>query len=397
MRAITKGPRHHWFGYYDKWQINPSGRYVLGMAVDFEHRSPRADDVIEIGMVDLRDGDRWIRLGVSRAWSWQQGCMLQWLPGSASTVVWNDRVDDRFVCHVVDVAGEATGGAASGGKAGTRRTLPAPIYALSPDGRTAVSPDFRRLNDTRPGYGYAGLPDPRRDLDAPTDTGITIMDMATGAHRLLIPFSRVAAMPCARHDVAGKHWFNHLLFNPDGSRFIFLNRWRNAQTGEGWRTRMFTAAADGSDIRLVDDYGGVSHFIWRDPRHILSWAYARPEGDGFFLYDIDSGGAELVDKEAMPVDGHCTYLPETSASPRWILNDCYPGKDRLQRIYIYHVPSRRRLPVADLHAPPGYDGEWRCDTHPRTSRDGATVVVDSAHGGNGRQLYLLDISALLES
>ena len=30
----------------------------------------------------------------------------------------------------------------------------------SPDGRWAVTPDFRRLHDTRPGYGYAGLADP---------------------------------------------------------------------------------------------------------------------------------------------------------------------------------------------------------------------------------------------
>ena len=44
-RAITKGPKHHWFGYYDKLQFDPTSRYALGMAVDFEHRSPRGDDV----------------------------------------------------------------------------------------------------------------------------------------------------------------------------------------------------------------------------------------------------------------------------------------------------------------------------------------------------------------
>jgi len=40
-RAITKGPKFHWFGYYDKWQFDPTDRYVLGMEVDFEHRSPK--------------------------------------------------------------------------------------------------------------------------------------------------------------------------------------------------------------------------------------------------------------------------------------------------------------------------------------------------------------------
>ncbi|MCB0145112.1 MAG: hypothetical protein KDE50_34845, partial [Caldilineaceae bacterium] len=63
LRPITHGPRYHWFGYYDKRQFDPSSRYILGMAVDFEHRSPRPEDVIEIGMIDLHNADRWMTLG----------------------------------------------------------------------------------------------------------------------------------------------------------------------------------------------------------------------------------------------------------------------------------------------------------------------------------------------
>jgi len=56
MRSITAGPRHHWFGYYDKLQVHPTNRRVLGMSVDFEHRSPTDEDEIEIGLVDLEKG-----------------------------------------------------------------------------------------------------------------------------------------------------------------------------------------------------------------------------------------------------------------------------------------------------------------------------------------------------
>jgi len=87
VRAITQGPKFHWFAYYDKLQCDPTGRYCLGMEVDFEHRSPKPDDVIKVGMIDLQDGDRWAGLGESRAWCWQQGCMLQWLPGAKSEVI----------------------------------------------------------------------------------------------------------------------------------------------------------------------------------------------------------------------------------------------------------------------------------------------------------------------
>ena len=89
VRQITRGPQFHWFGYYDKLQFSPDNRFVLTNKVSFEHRSPTADDVIEVGMIDLHEKDKWIPLGQSKAWCWQQGCMLQWIPGTASKVIWN--------------------------------------------------------------------------------------------------------------------------------------------------------------------------------------------------------------------------------------------------------------------------------------------------------------------
>ncbi len=40
IRAVTRGPKFHWFSYYDKLQFDPSGRFLLGMETDFEHRLP---------------------------------------------------------------------------------------------------------------------------------------------------------------------------------------------------------------------------------------------------------------------------------------------------------------------------------------------------------------------
>ena len=84
--VITHVPGHHWFGYYDKLQFDPTGRYVLAARVDFEGRSPRPDDTIRVGMVDLKKRNRWTELGTSVAWGWQQGCMLQFMPGSLCTL-----------------------------------------------------------------------------------------------------------------------------------------------------------------------------------------------------------------------------------------------------------------------------------------------------------------------
>ncbi len=378
VRAITHGPKFHWFAYYDKLQFDPSCRHVLGMEVDFEHRSPEPDDVIKVGMVDLQDGDRWIELGESRAWCWQQGCMLQWRPGSDREVVWNDREGDRYVCHVLDV------------RTREKRTLPNPVYTLSPDGRTAVAPDFRRVNHMRPGYGYTGLPDPHKDVQAPEDSGIFRVDLETGRQELIIPIADVAKIPNPHEDLSSAtHYFNHLLFNMSGSRFIFLHRWRSPER-RGFGTRMFTATPEGEDLHVVDDYGGMSHFIWRDTEYILAWAKRPSHSSAFYLFRDRTPEVEVVGEGVMTKNGHCTYLPGNE----WVLNDTYPDGDRNQNPYLYQVSTGKRVPLGHFRLPPEYKGEWRCDLHPRFSPDGRSVVIDSPHGDEGRQLYLIDVSKI---
>lgn len=383
IRAITKGPKKHWFGYYDKFQFDPTNRFVLGNQVDFEHRSPRADDVIRVGMVDLQDGDKWIELGTTRAWNWQQGCMLQWVPGTQSTVMWNDREDDQFVCHLLDV------------KTGQKRTLPHPVYNLSPDGKWGIAPDFRRLNDCRPGYGYAGIADPNKNKLVPDDAGLWRINMETGNSELLISLADAAAIPYEGGFSNGaKHWFNHLLFSPDGERFIFLHRWRGDKEGGGFSTRLFTANKEGKDLYDLDPLGRTSHFIWRDPSHVFAWAWHPSRGERFYLYKDKTREVSAVGPDKMTVNGHNTYVPQTKNE--WVLNDTYPDKERLQHPYLYYIPTDRRVPLGHFESPKEYAGEWRCDTHPRSSRDGKTVCIDSPHGGDGRQMYLIEIGDLLK-
>ena len=183
IRALTSGPKYHWFGYYDKLEFDPSSRFVLGMEASFQGRTPEPEDEIRLGMIDLESRDKWTDLGHSHAWCWQQGCMLQWLPGSKTEIIYNDRDQDRFVSYIQDV------------KSGRRRMVPGPIYGISPDVRWAVHPDFRRIHDTRPGYGYNGIPDPNNNVNAPDDAGIWRTDLNSGKHDLIIPFSKVAAIP----------------------------------------------------------------------------------------------------------------------------------------------------------------------------------------------------------
>ena len=428
-RAVTRGPGHHSFGYYDKSPWDATGRYLLALQAPFCDRSPGPDDVATLGMVDLSDGDRFRPFAETRAWNWQQGCMLQWLPPAADRlVIYNDRDGDAFVSVIRDaISGRVV------------RRLPLPIYAVSHDGTQAVTLNFSRLHHQRPGYGYAGLPDPWREVPEPADDGIYRLDLETGRHGLIISVAQVARI-CRKPSMDGAiHRFNHLQFSPDDARFIFLHRWRPPTPEEpglirrlrgGMRglrrllgpdeelarlslasrarygvrglrrvlgrrygadqpglTRLCTAGADGAEIAIVADEEVVSHFDWRDPRQILAWA--RHGGvEGFFLLEDRSGVAVPVDAHAMPRDGHCSYSPDPER--RWILNDTGPDDEDHRDLYLYDTRAKRRIDLGRFYSPPKLRNDFRCDLHPRWRRDGRQVCIDSAHEGS-RQLYVVDV------
>lgn len=389
VRTVSRGPLHHWFGYYDKLEFDPTNRFVLSNQVPFEHRTPLAEDLIRVGMFDTQADDQWIELGKSRSWGWQQGCMLQWRPSNSSEVVWNDREGDQHVCRVLNV------------KTRDLRTLPRPIYALSPDGRYAITADFSRIQRMRPGYGYVGLSDPVAQQRAPEESGVWKMDMETGHSELIFSLADAAQIEYRGKKLTDQwNYFNHLLVSPDSSRFIVLHRWR-ASKGDGpdaqpvgpFVTRMFTVNMDGSERYILDPSGFTSHFIWRDPQHVCAWTRPLGKPDAFYLFRDRSDKVEVVGEGVMTQNGHNTYLPGTDNE--WILNDTYPSKStREQSPYLFHVPSGRQEFLGHFHSPKIYTGEWRCDTHPRSSNDGRTVAIDSPHTGAGRQLHLIDVSSI---
>ncbi len=384
VRVITKAPGFHWFGYYDKLQFSPDNRFVLSNKVAFEHRSPTAEDVIDVGMVDLHEGDQWIPLGKSNAWCWQQGCMLQWIPGTESKLIWNDREKDKFVSHILDV------------KTMEKRTLPTPIYALAPNGKEAVSCDFSRVADCRPGYGYAGIRDPFFDVMAPAQTGVSLVNLETGESKLIVSHKQLANTgEIMENHADSKHHAYHLLVGPDGKRFIMLHRWTQAKGGH--LTRLITANMDGSDLRIVIPNGYASHFIWRDATHILSqakgWLGNNEWGD-FLFEDKDSGIVEEIGHGVLDNGGHLTYLHNNE----WILNDTYPkGVRRIQTPHLYQIKTQRRIDLGEFVSPREYTGEWRVDNHPRSSRDERLVCIDAPQGEQGRQLHLIDISGIMDA
>lgn len=381
--VVSDDYRHCFFGYYDKCPWDRSGEYLLCHRVAFVNRMPKPGESAEICLVACRE-KKTTTIGETTAWCWQQGSMLRWLENDAGRrIIHNDFREGKYVSVIIGLDGSE------------QDVLPAPVYAVSKDGKQAVSVDFGRLHHGSRGYGYVAKPYAGLCQLCPDDTGIYHMDLATGECRLVLSLAQIAVHSGRSGSGEAFNYFNHLEFNPSGTRFVFLHRWFKRRKG-GSRgqefTRMFTAKPDGSDIYLLADYGMVSHFTWRDDRHLLAWANHDAAGRRYYLFEDQTENVEIVGEDVLTEDGHPSYSP----NGRWILTDTYPNREGLRTLILYDTREARRYDVGRYYSPVRFRGPLRCDLHPRWSPDGGRVCFDSIHRGR-RGVFVMDVAERCEN
>jgi len=371
-------PAYTGFFFYQCLQFDKSGRYLLAMKVYFQNRLVQSSDRADIGVIDLKNKYKWTKIGESTAWNWQQGARLQWRPGREE-IVWNDRSDDgkHYICRVYDF------------RTGKKRVLPRPIYDLSPDGETALTHDFERMKHR--GTDYVGIEDKYKDQIAPRETGIWKMNMNTGSEQLIMSLEKMAAIAYPRGlPASGGLYFFREGWNPSGSRFVTFIKDPANNLFEA-----YSMTANGTDIRYL--YHNPSHHSWRDDDHIIDFGEHTPPGggpaqNGYFLFKDDGAGKAREVLWEVDFDGHNSYIPNSGNS--WIISDTY-SLNGFQYLFLYHVPTKQFVPLAKLKSTAA-EGIHRVDLHPRLSRDGKLVSIDATHEGLGRQMYVMNISRMID-
>ena len=368
--------KEYFFGYYDKSPWDATERYVVCLRTEetWKDVSPKtvADIVLIDTCLDKDNPDRVRKIGETNSWNVQQGCMLQWLgPDFTDKIIYNDFRNGKYCAIILSVF------------SGEEKVIEKPVYTVSRDGKIALSLDFSRLYNLRPGYGYYNIEETTKNQKLPNAPCVWKIDLQTGDVREVLSYKDFAEF-CPRNemkDTNAVHKVNHLMLSPNGTRFMVLYRWF---VGQKKYTRLITCNTDGSDMFLLSDDDMVSHCFWKDDDYILAFENKNEVGTGYYLMKDKSTEYVHLWKD-ITGDGHPSYNPEKTK----IVTDSYPDRARIAKVYVMGEYEKPNV-VAKVFAPFKYDNDTRCDLHPRWSPSGGMICFDSVFEGR-RGLYFISI------
>ncbi len=413
--------KHHFFGYYDKCPWSKDGRFLLALETDLIDRLPNENDVALVGIIDLKGDKKFKKLTETRAWNFQQGCMLQWLgPDFNERIIFNDFRDGRFVSVIFNTKTEKE-----------EKEIPFPIYAVHPSGEFALSVNFSRLDKLREGYGYKGV---SKKIEAVSvNDGIYKIDFLKNNLEIILSLEQLRSHNFISDLIDdGEHWVDHLTFTPAGERFIFLHRVEVKNIG--MFSRLYTANNDGSGLFGPILSGMGSHFSWKNNEEFLVWG--RPpgvaasigkhtflkkiitpiyqhlpipriiklkmSGDGFLLFKDKTKEFITIEQKLLKEDGHASFSPNEN----WLLGDNYPDKKHYRDLFLYNLKENKKITLNRFYSMPNKEhikkenwDNWdltamRSDFHPRWNREGTQICIDSVHEGS-RQMHVFDVADIL--
>ena len=357
---------HYFFGYYDLQPNDKTGKLHLAHRVKFADRLPEKEDICEVGVIDIA-ARRFIKIGETTAWNFQQGAFLNWF--GENSIIFNAFTDGKLCSMVKDLDGN------------TVKVLPMPIASLSQDKKWGLSINFARVYAFRPGYGYVGTKDKYANEKAPEKDGVFLVDVQSGKCKLLISYAELVKKFPEPPYTEDKLVINHVTFNPSGDKFLMLLR--NFPEHGKKSTQVLVIDVDGN-VKKMTDYQVNSHYSWKNDQEFIVWSVLE-EGKGIYFFDAKTGKRSRLNEDILDKDDiHCLYSPDGDC----FIGDSYPYVDGYRHIYKYNFQDGS---VEDLikvkHDEPRI-GDIRCDLHARFSRDGKELSFDS-YCGEYRAIYRL--------
>lgn len=365
LQSYVHSRYNSFFGYYDKSPMNIQGLVLACLTEQSSKQRPSAAKAIELGIFT---GTKLLFKTQVKSYNWQQGCRAHWL--SDDEFIFNDFEPEAqsYVARVFSVS----------------KTAEINRYAFavqdSFQDEYFISLNYRRLMALRPDYGYRNLPvSDAEQLAHLKNDGLWYVNIQTGESRLLVSIQQACQLKVLSDFDGAQHKFNHVLISPNGQQLIFMHRFLS---GKRRTDRLLLYDMPTKKLNLLADFGMVSHCFWADDFTILGYMRGPENVDAYWLINTKSGEFSRLPNNALQGygDGHPHVYGD------WFVTDTYPDKARMQHLLLCNWKTGAVKELGQFIHGFDFDGESRCDLHPRFSMDGKKVFFDSVYTGQ-RQLY----------
>ncbi len=398
-----------WFGYYNYDVLSRDCSKMLCNRASFDGVAPQKGMVIELGYYDLETGE-WNHIDYSDSWNWQQGAMLQWLPGEGNEtrVIYNTSDNNHIISKIYDIETKQT------------QIINYSIYGITPDGQKSIALEMERSRWCR-AYHYKSIENTNWDGDIVEADGIFEVDLNENTRRRIIAIQDVITIDADPDFLEKKHWLEHIMISPNGRRFCFLHRFSNRDNVLKYTTRLCVADIDGSNLQVIEGWRmySWSHFGWKSDEEFVIYTVKKPNQiaskavlktstanklksviyeaiksiarrmpvqlkkrlkgkiNFYQYYKLVDGQFRFVenwDNLCLDIDGH----PSFTKDGRYMITDSYPDYKQKQRLIIFDTETHKGIIVGKFHA--SYMGNpASCDLHPKLCQNNEYLVIDTAY------------------
>lgn len=349
---------NNFFGYYDKSPINKNG-FVIVHSTTFDTKvNPDKYMSINIDVYHIDSPKKKVCSVITKAFNWQQGSRAHWI--SDTEFIFNTLQDNSYVSKVFSIIDNEV---VSGFDYPVQDSYKNEYY---------LSLNYSRLRLMRPDYGYHTsrsefLIDDSKD-------GIWLIDFKSNNSSLIISILDVCNFNSSQEFQYADHKINHVMISPDGLHFIFLHRYF---VNGVKKDRLILSDCNGNLIKVLANYGMVSHCFWSNINTIISFMRGPDGVDTYYEIDIDNGNLSFLNSDLLSHlgDGH------PHINNNILITDTYPNKSRMQELIKYDITSEDLVILGEFFHGFEFNGQSRCDLHPRISNCGNYVFFDSVFTG----------------
>lgn len=374
---IRKG---FFFGFHDHSPFSHKDKFLLANKNVEGFFMPVLGDELEIGLFSGPGWKQYEPITTTKAWNWHMGCRLQWI-GENYSFIFNDVFEGVVRARLCNVNN------------GKGKWFDYPVSSVSSDGKYFLSYDFSAVESLMPGYGYKSKE--QSYFNTRNHSALKRISCSDGTSNTLIEPGQLLGIGQKAWKDKSYHFLSHTQISPCSKLIAFLHRWIDDDTDIRKRkSRLLICDLDGKMIAELPTNGMVSHFCWISSNRILAFCSSDQLGSCYHMFEFLNPSEIKVSRfSELKADGHPSYNLLTGA----VVTDTYPNRSRMQELFVLDAEKGNVEKVANFYMPkdfqsPSAFNHWSVDLHPRWSRAGDYICVDSAYCGV-RSLITLELGA----